>query len=113
MAKVVAAERRANEAVRRIAPILVTYEDAGAAGDLRKPSDRGGTCASWSIDVSTHCLRRHARALTGEIGPILTRRLEKIRNCTRVEFLCGAARCGGRADYDALSRIAQAFCVAR
>jgi alanyl-tRNA synthetase len=111
MAKVTAAERRANEAVAENRPILVTYEDAGAAGDLRKPSDRAGTLRIVSIDGLDRiaCGGTHVR-LTGEIGPILIRRLEKIRNCVRVEFLCGArAVRRARADYDALARIAQSF----
>ncbi len=111
MAKVVAAERRANKAVAENRPILVTYEDAVAAGDLRKPSDRAGTLRIVSIDGLDRiaCGGTHVR-LTGEIGPIFIRRLEKIRNCVRVEFLCGGrAVRRARADYDALSRIAQAF----
>ncbi len=111
MAKVIAAERRANEAVAENHPILITYEDAAAAADLRKPSDRGGTLRIVSIDGLDRiaCGGTHVQ-LTGEIGPILIRRLEKIRNCVRVEFLCGGrAVRRARADYDALSRIAQAF----
>ena len=90
MEKVVAAERRANEAVAENRPILVTYEDAVAAGDLRKPSDRAGTLRIVSIQGLDRiaCGGTHVR-LTGEIGPILIRRLEKIRNTVRVEFLCG------------------------
>ena len=111
MAKVIAAERRANEAVSENRAILVTYENAAAAGDLRKPSDRVGTLRIVSIDGLDRiaCGGTHVR-LTGEIGPILIRRLEKIRNCVRVEFRCGRrAVTRARADYDALSRIAQAF----
>jgi alanyl-tRNA synthetase len=111
MEKVIATERRANEAVCENRPILVTYEDAGAAGDLRKPSDRGGTLRIVSIEVLDRiaCGGTHVR-LTGEIGPIFIRRLEKIRNNMRVEFLCGGrAVRRARADYDALARIAQTF----
>ncbi|HXI40484.1 MAG TPA: alanyl-tRNA editing protein [Bryobacteraceae bacterium] len=111
MAKVIAAERRANEAVADNRPILITYENAAAADDLRKPSDRDGILRIVSIDGLDRiaCGGTHVR-LTGEIGPILIRRLEKIRNCVRVEFLCGGrAVRRARADYDALARIAQAF----
>jgi len=111
MTKVIAAERRANEVVADNRPILVTYEDAAAAADLRKPSDRDGILRIVSIDGLDRiaCGGTHVR-LTGEIGPILIRRLEKIRNCVRVEFLCGGrAVRRARADYDALARIAQAF----
>ncbi|HLN02430.1 MAG TPA: alanyl-tRNA editing protein [Bryobacteraceae bacterium] len=109
--KVMAAERRANEAVAENRPILVTYESAGAVADLRKPSDRDGTLRIVSIQGLDRiaCGGTHVR-LTGEIGPILIRRLEKIRNTMRVEFLCGGRSIRrARADYNALTRIAQTF----
>ena len=107
--KVVAAERRANEAVWENRPISVTYEDSAAAGDLRKPAGRAGTIRIVSIHGLDRiaCGGTHVR-LTGEIGTILIRRLEKIRNNVRVEFLCGTrAIRRARADYDGLSRISQ------
>ncbi|HKW99657.1 MAG TPA: alanyl-tRNA editing protein [Bryobacteraceae bacterium] len=111
MEKVAAAERRANEVVWENRPIAVNYENAVSAGDLRKPSDRAGTLRIVSIHNLDRiaCGGTHVR-LTGEIGPILIRRLEKVRNTVRVEFLCGmrAVR-RARADYNALSRIAQTF----
>jgi alanyl-tRNA synthetase len=109
--KVMAAERRANEAVAENRPIVVTYESAEAAADLRKPSDRDGTLRIVSIQGLDRiaCGGTHVR-LTGEIGPILIRRLEKVRNTTRVEFLCGGRSVRrARADYNALTRIAQTF----
>jgi alanyl-tRNA synthetase len=52
------------------------------------------------------CGGTHVRA-TGEIGPILLRRVEKVRKATRVEFLCGLrAVARARADYEVLSRLA-------
>jgi alanyl-tRNA synthetase len=111
MEKVIGAERRANEAVAENRPILVTYEDAVAAGDLRKPSDRAGTLRIVSIRGLDRiaCGGTHVR-LTGEIGPVLIRRLEKIRNTVRVEFLCGGrAVHRARADYNLVTRIAQTF----
>ncbi len=109
--KVMAAERRANEAVCENRPILVTYEAADAAADLRKPSDRDGTLRIVSIQGLDRiaCGGTHVR-LTGEIGPILIRRLEKIRTNMRVEFLCGGRAVQRmRADYNTLARIAQTF----
>ncbi|MBZ5592712.1 MAG: alanyl-tRNA editing protein [Acidobacteriia bacterium] len=111
MEKVIAAERRANQAVWENRPIVVTYEESHAAGDLRKPAGRAGTLRIVSIDGLDRiaCGGTHVR-LTGEIGPVLIRRLEKIRNTIRVEFLCGSrALRRARADYDLLTRTAQAF----
>ncbi len=111
MEKVIAAERRANEAVWENRPIVVTYEHAVSAGDLRKPTGRAGTLRVVSIEGLDRiaCGGTHVR-LTGEIGPILIRRLEKIRNTVRVEFLCGGrAVRRARMDYALLTRTAQAF----
>lgn len=111
MEKVIAAERRANEAVWENRPIAVTYEDADAAGDLRKPTGRDGTLRIVSIEGLDRiaCGGTHV-CLTGEIGPVLIRRLEKVRDTTRVEFLCGGrAVRRARADYDLLARTAQAY----
>jgi alanyl-tRNA synthetase len=109
MEKVVAAERRANEAVWENRPIGVTYEDSAVAADLRKPTGRAGTIRIVSIQGLDRiaCGGTHVR-LTGEIGTILIRRLEKIRNNVRVEFLCGMRAVGrARADYEGLTRVAQ------
>jgi alanyl-tRNA synthetase len=81
---------------------------------LRKPSERGGTLRIVTIEGldRSACGGTHLRA-TGEIGVILTRKLEKIRQTVRVEFLCGArAVAQARADYDTLSRVAQLFSAA-
>jgi len=61
------------------------------------------------IEVSTVALWGHAWRATGEIGPILIRKLEKVRQTVRVEFLWGVARKRSRADYEALSKVAQLF----
>ncbi len=105
------AERRANEIVFENRPVDVTFEDSALAQGLRKPSERAGTLRIISIDGvdRSACGGTHVRA-TGEIGVILIRKLEKIRNQTRVEFLCGGrAVRRARADYEALSRAAQLF----
>jgi alanyl-tRNA synthetase len=113
-AKVIAAERRANEAVFENRPILVSYRDSAEAAELRKPSHRGGTLRIVSIDGldCIACGGTHVHS-TAEIGPILIRKLEKIRGLVRVEFLCGSrAVRRARADFDALSRVAQTFSAA-
>jgi alanyl-tRNA synthetase len=108
-ARVLEAERRANEAVCENRPVAVSFEDAAETRDLRKPSERAGTLRVVSIEGldRSACGGTHV-ARTGEIGPILLRKLERIRNTTRVEFLCGGRAVGrARADFDALSRVAQ------
>ncbi len=110
-AKIHKAEQRANEIVFENRPVVVSFEDSALAQGLRKPSERAGTLRIISIDGldRSACGGTHVRA-TGEIGNILLRKLEKIRNQTRVEFVCGGrAVRRARADYEALSRAAQLF----
>jgi alanyl-tRNA synthetase len=108
-ARVVEAERRANQAVFENRPLGVSFEDAAETRDLRKPSERAGMLRIVSIEGldRSACGGTHV-ARTGEIGPILLRKLDRIRNTTRVEFLCGGRAIGrARADFDSLSRVAQ------
>jgi len=109
--QIASAERRANELVFENRPITVSFEQAAEAQDLRKASERGGELRVVGIEGvdRSACGGTHVRS-TGEVGPILVRKLEKVRASVRVEFLCGwrAVR-QARADFDALSRIAQAF----
>ena len=105
------AERRANEIVSENRRVAVEFEDAAQVQGLRKASERAGTLRIISIDGldRSACGGTHVRA-TGEIGAILVRKLEKVRQTTRIEFLCGGrAVARARADYEALSRIAQSF----
>src|SRR5579883_544128 len=106
-----AVERRANEVIWEDRPVTVEFCDAADARGLRKPSGREGTLRIVSIEGldRSACGGTHLRR-TGEIGAVLLRKTEKIRQATRVEFLCGArAIRRARADYDALSRAAQWF----
>lgn len=103
------AEELANALVAGNRAVTVSYEDAAdAAPRLRKKPDRVGTLRIVTIaglDVSA-CGGTHVQA-TGEIGAILLRRSEKLRDNTRAEFLCGTrAIRRARADYDALSNMA-------
>jgi alanyl-tRNA synthetase len=103
-------EEYANALITENRPVTVTFEDAAAvAPRLRRPSARTGTLRIVTIeghDVSA-CGGTHLRA-TGEIGAILLRRVEKIRDNVRLEFVCGArATRRARADYDVLSGIAE------
>jgi alanyl-tRNA synthetase len=105
------AERRANEIVFENRPVLVDFQHATEAQDLRKPSEREGTLRIISIEKfdRSACGGTHVRS-TGEIGPVLVRKLDKVRQTTRVEFLCGGrAVRRARADYDALNKTAQLF----
>jgi len=108
---VVEAESHANRIVFENRPLAVAFEDAAKAEGLRKASEREGTLRIVTIEGldRSACGGTHVRA-TGEIGPVLVRKLEKIRSSIRVEFLCGmrAVR-RARADYDALARAAQSY----
>ena len=110
-ARIAAVERRANEIVMENRAVSVSYEDASSGPELRKASERGGILRIVSIvglDRSA-CGGTHVRS-TGEIGPVLIRKLDKIRGIVRIEFLCGLrAISRARADFDALSQIARAF----
>jgi alanyl-tRNA synthetase len=106
-----AAELKANEAVCRNLPVSVIFAAASDDLGLRKASSRAGELRIVSIEGldRSACGGTHVRA-TGEIGPVLIRKLDKVRGATRLEFLCGLrATRRARADFDALSGIAQAF----
>ncbi len=102
-------EKRANQVVSENRPVLVTFEDAAAVEGLRKPSERDGVLRIVSIDKldRSACGGTHVRS-TAEIGPILLRKMEKVRNTVRVEFLCGdRAIRRARADYELLYKASQ------
>jgi alanyl-tRNA synthetase len=102
---------RANEVVFENRPVSISFEDSSDALGLRKPSERDGILRIISIqDLDrSACGGTHVRS-TGEIGPVLIRKLEKIRGNLRIEFLCGmrAVR-RASADYETLAQIGRAF----
>lgn len=108
-AQAAAVERRANEVVCENRPLAISFEESPQ--DLRKPSEREGPLRIVSIrglDRSA-CGGTHVRS-TGEIGPVLLRKLDKAHGNVRVEFLCGLrAIRRARSDYDALAAIARLF----
>jgi alanyl-tRNA synthetase len=110
-ARIAAAERRVNEIVFENRPVTIQFESASEARGLRKPSERQGIIRIVTIDAldRSACGGTHVRA-TGEIGAICIRKLEKIRQAVRVEFVCGGrAVRRARADYEALSKVTQLF----
>jgi alanyl-tRNA synthetase len=105
------AERRANQIVFENRPVTVSFEDSSGDLGLRKATEREGLVRIVSIDRldRSACGGTHVRA-TGEIGPILIRKLDRIRGNLRIEFLCGGRSIvRARADFDALSKIARVF----
>jgi alanyl-tRNA synthetase len=105
------AERRANEIIFENRPVVVSFEDSSQDLGLRKPTAREGTVRIVTIqDLDrSACGGTHVRA-TGEIGPILIRKLDRIRGNQRIEFVCGLRAVErARMDYEALSGIGRAF----
>ena len=101
-------EERANEIVFENRSVDVIFEAAENAAGLRKPSERSGELRIVSIrnlDRSA-CGGTHVRS-TGEIGPILIGKVDRVRKGTRVEFVCGGrAVRRARADHALLTRLA-------
>ncbi|HXD23768.1 MAG TPA: alanyl-tRNA editing protein, partial [Gemmatimonadaceae bacterium] len=108
------AERRANEIVFENRPVTVAFEDAASATGLRKAVDRTGELRIIEIagiDRSA-CGGTHVRG-TGEIGAVTVRRVEKYKQGTRVEFICGwRALARARADFEALTTVAASLTAA-
>jgi len=106
-----AVEQHANRVVFENRDLSVAVEDAEVAVGLRKASQRAGALRIVSIagiDRSA-CGGTHVRR-TGEIGPILLRKVERARKSVRVEFLCGQrATRRARADYEVLLRSSSLF----
>ena len=108
------AERRSNAIVFENRPVTVTFENAAGASGLRKAVDRTGEIRVVSIEEldRSACGGTHVRD-TSEIGPVMIRRLEKYKQSTRVEFLCGwRALARARADFDVLSGMAGSLTAA-
>jgi len=108
------AETLANDIVlenRRVDIRFVTQEEAQTMGLRKIPSGKQGKLRLIDIhdfDV-TGCGGTHV-ASTGQIGCILLRKLEKVRQGYRVEFVCGTrALATARRDYAALAESAALF----
>jgi|SRR5688572_5623278 alanyl-tRNA synthetase len=104
-------EARANAIVAESRPVVVTFEDAAAVTGLRKPSDRDGILRIVTIEGvdRSACGGTHV-ASTAEIGPVILRRQEKVRQGIRIEFVCGQrALQRAHRDLETLSRVARMF----
>jgi alanyl-tRNA synthetase len=105
------AELRANEIVFENRPVTIGFENSSKDLGLRKPTEREGVIRIISIhDLDrSACGGTHVKS-TGEIGPILIRKLDRIRGNQRLEFLCGMrAVKRARADFEAISCVARSF----
>jgi alanyl-tRNA synthetase len=101
-------ERAVNEEVFANRPVSVSFDEADRVTGLRRPTKRSGTIRIVTIEGldRSACGGTHVAA-TGEIGAILLRRLDRVRDGMRLEFVCGGrAVRRARADFEALSRIA-------
>jgi alanyl-tRNA synthetase len=105
------AEKLANQLIaedRLVRVRFVTQEEARTLG-LRKlpPADKDELrlIEIEGLDLSA-CGGTHVRA-TGQVGSILLRKVEKVRQGMKVEFVCGErARATARRDYQALTEAA-------
>src|SRR5271170_4402935 len=77
-------EERCTEIIAEARPIRITYEDSSADLGLRKASARTGTLRIVSIDAldKSGCGGTHVRN-TAELGPILIRKIDKVRGNAR------------------------------
>ncbi len=113
-AQIAGAEKRANQIVFENRPVRIRYVSRAEAEKLglRKlpPAERDELRLVEVADFDlSACGGTHVGA-SGQIGSILLRKTEKVRQGTRVEFVCGnrAVRMA-RSDYSALSEAAALF----
>lgn len=112
-AQIERAEERCAELVREARPVAITFDDAGADLGLRKASERTGTLRIVSIDGidRSACGGTHVKT-TSEIGPVLVRKLDKMRGNVRLEFACGLrALRQARTDFRTLQEISRVVSV--
>ncbi len=107
-------EARANEVVLEDAPVAISFataDEARAMGVRKIPDHIEGKLRL--IEIKGHdlnaCGGTHV-ARTGEIGAILLRKFEKVKQGMRVEFVCGQrAVATSRKDFDTLTSAAALF----
>jgi alanyl-tRNA synthetase len=106
-------EERCSEIIAEARPVTITYENSSADLGLRKASARSGTLRIVSIERldRSACGGTHVRS-TAELGPILIRKIDKIRGNARIEFVCGLrALRTARRDFLGLSEISRIVSV--
>jgi alanyl-tRNA synthetase len=105
------AERLANEVVAQDRPVAIRFvplEEARQLGLRKLPPRQTGDLRLIDIQDFDLCAcgGTHVRA-TGQIGSILVRKMEKVKQGMRVEFVCGLrAVATARQDYTALTETA-------
>jgi alanyl-tRNA synthetase len=108
------AERLANEVIAEDRPVgirFVPLEEARKLGLRKLPPKQAGDLRL--IDITdfdlTACGGTHVRA-TGQIGSILLRKIEKVKQGVRVEFVCGLRAVNtARRDYTTLTEAAALY----
>jgi alanyl-tRNA synthetase len=112
--QVTAAERLANEAIFEDRPVEVRYatpDEARAMGVRKIPPavrEKLRLIDIRDFDLNA-CGGTHVRS-TGQIGGILLRKTEKVRQGVRVEFVCGLRAVGiARRDFQALTEAGSVF----
>ncbi len=105
------AERLANEIIAEDRPVAIRFvplEEARQLGLRKLPPKQAGDLRLIDIHDFDLCAcgGTHVRA-TGQIGSILVRKVEKVKQGVRVEFVCGLrAVATARQDYSALTETA-------
>jgi alanyl-tRNA synthetase len=112
--QMIGAEKRANEIVFENRPVRVRYVSRAEAEKLglRKlpPAERDELRLIEIADFDLSACGGTHVGMSGQIGSIALRKTEKVRQGTRVEFVCGARAVRiGRRDYSALSEAASLF----
>jgi len=108
------AEQLANEVIAENRPVAIRFVPLGEARQLglrKLPPKQTGDLRL--IDITgfdlTACGGTHVRA-TGQIGSILLRKIEKVKQGVRVEFVCGLRAVNtARRDYTTLTEAAALY----
>jgi alanyl-tRNA synthetase len=108
------AERLANEIIAQDRPVTIRFvplEEARELGLRKLPAKQTGNLRLIDIQKFDLCAcgGTHVRS-TGQIGSILLRKTEKVKQGVRVEFVCGLRAVAlARKDYNTLSEAAGLF----